>query len=864
MILYLRRAFPALVRQSRTLYALTTLGVALGVASVVSIQAINRSALAAFSGSVKAVSGDATLSVRGRGAGVDDGLDEGLLDTVLADRDVTAAWPLILQNVAVAGTGPPGQLDILEVVGIDIFAPIEYPLSTERVEAAGARVDPALLADTLAQPGWVALTPTYAAERGLDVGDSLSISSGSRAFTLHLGALVDFQKLAPLASRKIALMDIAQAQALLGRKGRITQIDLVLAPKADIAAAQARLAVALGGGVDVVTPEQRREDAAGLLAAFRLNLTALSLISVFVGVFLIFSAIQASLVRRRREFGLLRSLGATRDQVLSLILLEAGLLGLAGTVVGIPLGYLAAQANVDSVSGTLTSIYLLSEIESLSFPPSLAVFAALVGIGGALLGALLPARDMSRRDAAALLAASALQERAHAAAPRLAWLGVAFAVAAAAWYGSGGARLKESGFVLAVGLLVALPLVTPLLLRAVCGHVQPRGLGPGLSVRNLVVRLHTTSFAVAALAVTVSMMVGTTLLIGSFRRTLETWIGQTLQADVFVTSESWVQGGLHATLRPAVVDSLATFPGVAGADMLRRVRARTSGGREIQLSGIAHAGLDANNWNTRVPLLAGDPDVVERRLREGRAVLVSEPLARKEGLAIGDSLALATARGVVKLPVAGIGYDYSTEAGLALMSGATLASFAGPGEYTNLGLYLEPGADLDRVMDHMRATFAGQPLVFRSNSRLRGEILAIFDQTFAVTRILQVMALLIAVCGISLTLVIMARERTSELALLRALGATRGQILRLLVGEGGAMGVAGLLLGLAGGAGLAAILILLINRAYFGWTIRFGLPTGTLVMQAALILAGALAASVHPAIRGSRTAAAELTREDLQ
>jgi len=860
VIAYLRRAFPALVRRSRTLYALTTLGVALGVASVVSIQTINRSALAAFSGSVKAVSGDAALSILGQGPG----LDERLLDDALADPDVTAAWPLLLQNVAVAGTGAPGQGDILEIVGIDIFAPIAYPLSTARVEAAGARVDPALLADTLAQPGWVALTPAYARERGLAVGDALAVSSGSRSFSLRLGALVDFQKLAPLASRKIALMDIAQAQALLGERGSITQIDVVLADGADPARVQARLAAAMGPGARVVTPEQRRDDAAALLAAFRLNLTALSLISVFVGVFLIFSAIQASLVRRRHEFGLLRTLGATRGQVLGLILLEAGLLGLAGTLIGVPLGYLAAQANVESVSGTLTSIYLLSEIEQLTFPPALVVLAAVVGIGGALFGALMPARDMSRRDAAALLAAGALQERTQAAAPRLALFGAGFAALVVAWYALGGARLKESGFVLAVGLLIALPLLTPLVLRETCGRVRPRGLGFRLSLRNLVVRLHATSFAVAALAVTVSMLVGTTLLIGSFRRTLETWVGLTLQADVYVSSESWVQGGSRATLGTGLVDSLTTFPGVDSADMLRRVRARTTGGREIQLSGIDHVGHDGHRWATRVPLLAGDPAAVERRLREGGAVLVSEPLARKEHLAPGDSLGLLTARGPVRLVVAGIGYDYSTEAGLALMSRPTLEAIAGPGEFSNLGLYLAPGADVEATVDRLRAAYAGQPLVFRSNSRLRGEILDIFDQTFAITRILQVMALLIAVCGISLTLIIMARERASEFALLRALGATRGQILRLLVGEGGAMGVAGLVLGLVGGGGLAAILILLINRAYFGWTIRFGLPVEALAVQAAWILAGALAASVHPALRGSRTAASELTREDLQ
>ncbi len=180
-----------------------------------------------------------------------------------------------------------------------------------------------------------------------------------------------------------------------------------------------------------------------------------------------------------------------------------------------------------------------------------------------------------------------------------------------------------------------------------------------------------------------------------------------------------------------------------------------------------------------------------------------------------------------------------------------------------MALYLRPGADPERVIEELRARTGGAPLVFRSNRRLRAEVFRIFDQTFAVTRLLQGMALLIAVAGITLSLLVLARERVFELALYRSLGATRRQLFRLFVGK--AIGLAGIALGLglAGGIGLAAVLVLVINRAYFGWTIQMHWPWGGVLEQLAAILAAAVVAGLYPALAASATPAVELSREDL-
>ncbi len=839
---YFLRALLAQVRRRTSLYVLTVFGVALGVAAVLAIQIINRNALAAFRGSMAAVSGDADLMVLGRLPL----FPESLYARVLAQEGVARAWPLHRVDVAVVG---PDDL-FLEVVGVDLVRPVDLPFD-------GAALDPALVLTT---PGWIAVAPALAAQRGWSVGDAVMVSSGTRLRRLTVGALVDWQRVTPLASRRLALMDIAQSQALFGRRGEINQIDVRLAPRADPRVVGEQLARALGPAVDVLTPEQRARRAAGLMDAFRVNLTALSMISLVVGLFLVYAATQASLERRRAEFGVLRSLGASRFQVFGLIAAEVALLGVLGVGLGLPLGYTVAAANVDAVSATLTNLYVLDAIETLTLPGALYAMAAAIGVGGALMGALGPAVDMSRRDPVALLSPLTLHERLGSLAAPLAVAGLATLAAAGAWYARWGAAWRPAGFVLAIALLVALPLLTPAAIRALARPIRVRRFGAGYSVRSLTVRLHSTAVAVAALGLAVTMLTGITVMVGSFRRTVETWVHTSVRADVYVTTPTWARAQDVAPLDTAVATALRRTPGIVAMDRLRGFFAVLEDGQRISVFGVD---LQARVPPGRFPLQAGDRGPALARVRDHGAVLISEPLAHKRRLGVGDTVRLAAPGGVAALPVAGVYYDYATEAGAVAMDLRTMAARFGPGPINSIALYLEPDRDADSAVATLTARFDGVPLLIRSNRRIREQALRLFDQTFAVTRVLQGMGLLIAVAGVTLTLLVIARERVSELALYRALGAARSQIFRIFVGKGLAMGALAILLGFGGGLVLAAILIFVINRSYFGWTIQTALPATTLLEQAASILLATVLASAYPALRAARTPATELSRDDV-
>jgi len=841
MLRYLLRSAPGHFRRSRSLFVLTVLGVALGVGAVLSIQIINGNALAAFRGSMRAVSGEVDLVVLGRGPVFAESLYVGTAATPGIER----AWPMYRADVAVLDRGPL----YLQVYGIDLFQPIGLPIEL----GAGD------VSDALVEPGWTAVMPELAEALDLAIGDSLVVAAGSRMATLRIGAIVDFRRLAPLASTKIVVMDLAQAQHFFGDRGFINQIDVRTAPGADPRDVAPRLAAALGPTVDVLTPEQREQRAEGLLAAFRLNLTALSLISLFVGLFLIFASTQASLLRRRTEFGVLRALGATRRQVLGLMLAETVVLGGLGVALGLALGYWVAATNVDVVSATLTNIYLLTEIEQLDLPPRMFALAAAIGVGGALIGALGPALDMARREPKSLLSAFVLHERLRTASVPLALLGAGLVGGSGLWYVLAGRSWQPAGFLLAIALLVGFPLLTPLSIRLATGAVRARDFGWSYSLRGLAVRLRATATAVAALAVAVSMLTGITVMVSSFRQTLTVWVEGTLLADVYVTAKSWARSSGPAPLDTTFLAGVRRMPGIAGIDLVRTFTVQL-GGRRVAVGGVD---FGSGFPETRYPFLETDgPDPIARVHRDA-AVIVSEPFARKDHRWSGDSVTITGVVGTATLPIAGVYYDYASEGGYVTMDLATMDRIFGPAPLTTVAIYLRQGADAEGTVDAVRALVADQPLDVRSNRGLKDEVYRLFEETFAITRILQVMGLLIAACGITLTLLVIARERIAELALYRALGAVREQIFGLFLGKGLAMAALSLLLGGIGGSLLAVILIYVINRAYFGWTIQAFWPWGTMLWQALAIVAVAAAASVYPALRAARTPAAELSREDL-
>lgn len=841
MIRIVLTAIRAHFRSGLLLLALTVFGVALGVGSVVSIQLINRSAVASFEAGVDAIYGEVDLSIVARGPAFADEL----YPRALATPGVARAWPRIDLLVRVAGDGP---RPFLELKGVDLARPGDLPIDT----AADVRGSP------FSDQAFVAISRPLAEQLGLGLGDPLPVSSGSRAATLHVGAWFDLSRTSSLASPRVAVMDIASAQETFDRIGELDAIDVRVAPGSDLREVSRRLQDALGATVEVLTPGDQEQRARGLLAAFRVNLTALSLISLFVGAFLVFASVQASLIRRRREFGILRTLGATPRQVLCVILIEVALIGSLGTLLGLPLGIHAARANLDAVSTAITYVYLLKEVDRLVIPAFLPWLAALVGVLGSLLGAIGPALHICRSHPLALLSSLNIHEALHRMTWRLAALGALLSIAALCWYAALGIDSRSAGFVLGSALMLTIPLLSPLCLQLAARIAPARGFGLGYAMRSLGRRLQSGAAAVASLAVAASMLFGVTTMVSSFRSTVDDWIGATVRADLYIATATWPRGGDDARLDPAIIDALRADPQVTTIDRLRKI-VTFVGDQRVTLTGVD---FDLPDDVRHYPLLDGDDAQALAAVREHDAVLLGEPVARHLGLWTGDVLEIGAIDGPIALPIAGVYYDYSSATGNVVIARATLNRLFGGDVVHTVALYLQPGADADAAADRLRHQFGDLPLTFTTNERIRREALRIFDQTFLVTGLLQLISLAIAACGIALTLLVQARELAAETALYRAIGGQRGQVFRLFVAKGLAIGAIGLGLGAVGGAALYWILSHVINRAWFGWTILPSLPLAALLQQMVVIGAAVIAASLYPAAVASRTPATELARED--
>ncbi len=840
---------------------LAVAGVALGTGSVVTVQVLTRGAVAAFDATVELLGGDADAVVVGHGGR----LDESLYPVVLGTEGVASASPLLEAWVVVRRAGDQEPSRRVPLYGLDLLAPQgsvlqppteagTVPSSTSPVNA-GSSLGPATPSNAGSSPGLpaAAVSARLAAALSLRPGDSLEVARGSAWATVVVARVLDAR--APASDRgPMLVMDVAAAQDVLGDVRWISRVNVRLRPGASAEEVLERLASRLDGRALLSSPADQRAEARRLLSAFRINLSALASTSVFVGLFLVYGTTRASLSRRRAETAVLRSLGATRGQVLGAVLAEAGVLGMAGSALGVLLGYAAALANLESVSGTVVDLYLLAAIRTVEVPVHVWLLALAGGCAGTVAGAAGPAVELCTAPVAELLSERCPRLRWRSVSKTLALAGAALLVLLLIGFAVGGHRWRHAGFVLAAGIMVWTAMSAPALV-SVAGRVagRSRGFGWRFALGGLPVRLHTSGVAVAGVAVAFAMLVGTTVMVGSFRDTFGAWLNATVRADVYLSAAAWTgatdQGGVAGEL----ADQLRALPGVAALDPLRGFHGYADD-LPVALRGANFRPDSATEpfVSDRFLFMRGDPATVFPAVGAG-AVAISEPLARRTGAWQGDSISVRTASGAVRAEVAGVYYDYGSDRGSVSMDLATMEAWFGAGEPQGVAVHLELGGAMGEpaAIEAVRLAAAPYPVVVRTNGALRDEALRIFDQTFAVTLLLQAMALAVAAAGVALSLLVMAREEQVDTATCRALGATRGQVFRFQLGKGAGLAGLGALLGLAGGAGLAAVLIYVTNRAYFGWTVQFGVPVVSLLQQCAALALAAVAASWWPALRAA-------------
>ena len=825
---------------------LAILGIALGVAVAVSIDLANGSALRAFGLATEAVSGRATHQI----VGGPSGLPDALYRRLRLELGVRRAAPIVHGDVAVAGRD--GRA--FHVLGIDPFVDSDfrpYLGAEDRTVARGG--DPLSRAgDLVARSGTAMIAATTANDLGLAIGGELAIEVAGTGRPLTIVGLL--QPADPASARALdglLVTDIATAQELFAAVGRLTRIDLIV----DDPALLARIGAALPPGVDLVAAGAQAGATARMILAFQWNLAALSLLALVVGMFLIYQTMTFSVVQRRPLIGSLRALGVTRGEIFALVMSEALVIGIAGTLAGLALGVGMAHGLLRLVTRTINDLYFVLSVREVALEPLTLAKSVLLGIGVTALAALAPALEATAASPRIAMSRASLETRARRGTGRAGWLGLAaLAVAAIVLAVPGGIVAGFAGlFVVVVGCALVTPAAALLLLRPLHGVAGSAfGLLGRLATRGIVAALSRTSVAMAALMISVAAAIGVGVMIASFREAVTSWLEGTLRADVYVSAPSLVGNRPDAALDPALAARLAATPGVARASTSRGVVVQSPRG-PVQVVALDVDPVRPPRWRYREGSAEG--------VWDGDAVLVSEPFANRH--ATRGSVTLSTDRGEQTFRVAGVFYDYGSSAGVVVMSRRTYDRAWNDRLLSSLALEAGPGVDVDALVAAVRARAAGGPrLVVRSNRALREASLEIFDRTFAITGVLRTLSVAVAFVGMLAALMALQLERTREIGVLRALGLTPRQVWGLVTAQTGVIGLLAGVLAVPSGLLLAAVLVFVINRRSFGWTMSIDPSPWILLQGVALSVVAALLAGVYPAWRMATTSPAESLRDE--
>jgi len=825
--------------------ALALLGVALGIAVLVAVDLSVASAQRAFVLANARVMGSTTDQIIA-GPG---GLSETFYVRLRRALPELLAAPVIEGRVAIAGQA--GRQ--LRLLGIDPFA--EGPFRGYVTRASRGRV----LASLLTRPGAVLMGRESARTHGFSAGASIALQAAGGVREARLvGILAPRDALGRTGLADLLVADIATAQELLDRIGSIDRIGLILPAGAAGAALRARLAGLLPPGARLRAALARERGARQMTRAFDLNLRMLSLLALVVGVFLIYNTMSFAVVRRRDLIGRLRALGVTRERIFVQVLGEAAVLGVLGGALGALLGVALARELVGLVTHTVNDLYFAVTVGGVAVDPAVLFKALAVGGVAALLAALAPALEALRVTPGAALLRSGLERRARRAARLGVVLGSSGLIAGAALLALPHGGLG-AGFAALLGIVGGAALLAPAATRVLLGVCESlaaavAGRFARHAVRAAAASLSRTAVAVAALMVALAATIGIGVMVDSFRHTVADWLGTTLRADLYV--------GTPGSNRVAALDAdlgarIRRIPGVAALSLGRRARVLSPAG-EVAVLALRMAPRSYAGFH----LIEGDPKTAWRAFDRG-AVLVSEPFAYRHRIAPGARLELLGDTGPVRLAVAGVYRDYASERGQVLMSRATWERHWRARGYTAFGVYLAPGADartVTRAIEALRPP--ARALRVRASGAIRAASLVVFDRTFAITEVLRMLATLIAFVGVLGALMALELERARELAVLRALGLTRRGLWLLVQAETAVLGLIAGLLSVPLGLVIAWLLIHVINRRSFGWTMTPHVDPVLLLQAVVLALLAAWLAGLYPSYRMARTPPALALREE--
>nr|WP_224788864.1 FtsX-like permease family protein [Pandoraea terrae] len=813
------------------------IAIAIGVAMGYAVHLINHAALTEFSQGTRALAGQADLEIRGPRSG----FDETLYARVARLPQVAAASPVVEVDAHL-----PARREALKLLGVDAFrvAAVNPGLIGRPAQTQAGNLD--LLAPTA-----VFLSPAALAWLNLRPGDMLTVQVGLGTLALRVAGTL------PVTSEalRLGVIDIGAAQWHFGRLGLLQRIDLRLRPGVDVAAFRRTLAPLLPAGVTAATPDDDQRTASDLSRAYRVNLGVLALVALFTGAFLVFSTQALSIIRRRTQLALLRALGMSRGALLRLVLAEGAALGLAGALLGTTLGLALAAMVLRYAGGDLGGGYFPGIRPSVHFNAGTALAFAALGVATALIGSLAPAWEASRARPAQMLKAG--DEETPLKRLRSPWPALAIVAAGVALTKAEPvAGLPVFAYV-AVGLL----LVGAILLMPRLAHwifsILPRGRRsvPYLALAQLSGAPGRAAIGLAGILVSFSLMAAMAIMVTSFRVSLDQWLNIVLPAQLYLRASASGDTGYFSGADQQII---ATAPGIARAEFMRTNQILLD--PRLPPVALIAKPVDKHHPAARLAII-GMP--TQPRTGDPPPIWVSEAMADLYGMHPGQRISLPLAGRPVPVTVAGIWRDYARQYGAIVIDLDDYRRLSRDQRITDAALWLAPGVGTTQAVQSLRQRLPGAGQIeIAEPGEIRAAGLRIFDRSFAVTYLLEGVAIAIGLSGIGASFGAQALARSREFGMLRHVGVTRRQIGAMLALEGALLALLGVGAGLALGWGIALILIHVVNPQSFHWTMTLHMPWGLLATIALTLVAAAMLTALASGRRAMSAGAVRAVRED--
>jgi putative ABC transport system permease protein len=817
-------------------------GIALGAAVYTSVRLAVYASLDSFTRAMDLLSGKADWTVTSPGGRVPDTM----VATLQRHPAVEAASPLLTSYVTSSERGSEPFL----LIGLDPI--LDQPLRQWEIDPGSGPVNRIWL-DLLINPHTIVMSGRLAREQGLSPGSEVRLEHVNQIASFHLAGLLEEKGLSLLEGGYVALADISTMQEFTGLRGWVDRIDLRLGPGAtegDVAGIRALLPP----GIKLHPPTESRDAGRAMINAYQLNLSVLSFVSLFVGMFLVYSLVSLNAASRRRELAILRSLGASSRMIFVLILSEGFVLGMFGWLLAIPLGSILVRYLLEGVSSTITNLFVRVRVETLQLSFWEISLSFLVTIGVSLIAAYKPAHEATRilpREAMTGLDTPAAGRRPgrHFVIMGLVLIGLTWPLAKL----PGLPGLPVTGYlavlILVVGFsLLSLPVLQwmgsrlPSVLRGFAGE-------PGfLAARYVRDAGERTAISVGALITAMALFVALVIMVHSFRNSVSLWVNQTLAGDFFMRPKMAGLNQYQDSLPQEVIDGLKQ---VRNVEIFPYRHLELRHGRfPYEFEAIP---FDLQLRHGDFLMIRGNMEEIRDALVRGDGILVSEVFANQTGLNVGGRYRATIGDVLLDLPVLGVFRDYRTRGGLVYIDLKRFQALTGDRQWSGVRFFFkEPPPDPAKASqqlysDLLKCCGRKHAIEMVSGSELRREILQIFDETFAVTTVLLLIALLVAGLGITTTLTVLVLERIRQLNTLAAVGADRKQIRSMIFWEALLMVMAGESIGLVCGFFMSYLLIFVINLESFGWTFLYRVDWSSLLISVPAILATALLAAL-PAV----------------